>query len=82
MSELPQWEQLPPELTEHIAADTIPIDRATELMQDRANTSASLFPLRLGPDRKLSALFVGTLTLAHASPREFEVFLRTGNMPQ
>jgi hypothetical protein len=32
---------------ELIAADTIPIDRATKLMQDRANTSARLFPLWL-----------------------------------
>jgi len=40
VSESPQWEQLPPELTEHIAADTIPIDRATKLLQDRTNTSA------------------------------------------
>jgi hypothetical protein len=48
--ELLQWEQL--ELTELIAADITPIDRATKLMQDRANTSASLFPIRLGaPDR-------------------------------
>jgi hypothetical protein len=35
-------------LTELIAADTIPIDCATKLLQDHANTSASLFPLRLG----------------------------------
>jgi hypothetical protein len=42
------------ELTELIAADTIPIDRATEFMQNRANTSASLFPLWLGaPDRQI-----------------------------
>ena len=42
------------ELTELIAADTIPIVRATKLMRDRANTSASLFPLRLGaPDRQI-----------------------------
>jgi hypothetical protein len=37
-SELLQWGQL--ELTELIAADTIPIDPATKLLQDRANTSA------------------------------------------
>ena len=43
--ELLLWEQ--PELTELIAAD-IPIVRATKLMRDRANTSASLFPLRRG----------------------------------
>jgi hypothetical protein len=50
--ELLQWEQL--ELTELIAADTIPIDRANKLMQDRANTSASLIPLWLGaPDRQI-----------------------------
>jgi hypothetical protein len=39
---------VPLALTELIAADTIPIDRATKLLQDRANTSASLFPLRPG----------------------------------
>jgi hypothetical protein len=43
-----------PELTELIAADTIPIDRATKLMQDRANPSARLFPLWLrAPDRQI-----------------------------
>ena len=51
-SELPQWGQLEP--TELIAADTIPIDRATKLMQDRANTSATLFRLWLrAPDRQI-----------------------------
>jgi hypothetical protein len=44
--ELLLWEQL--ELTELIAADTIHIVRATKLMRDRANTSASLFPLWRG----------------------------------
>jgi hypothetical protein len=39
-SELPQWEQLPLELMELIAADTIPIDPATKWLQARANTSA------------------------------------------
>jgi len=47
-SELPQLEQLPLELTELIAADTIPTHLANELLQDRANTWARLLPLRLG----------------------------------
>jgi hypothetical protein len=48
-SELLQWERLPPELMELMVADTIPIGRATELLQDRANTaSGRLFLLRLG----------------------------------
>jgi hypothetical protein len=50
--ELLLWEQ--PELTELIAADTTPIDRATKLMRDRANTSASLFPVTAeAPDRQM-----------------------------
>jgi hypothetical protein len=35
-SEQLQWEQLPPELTELLAADTIPMDRTTKLMQGLA----------------------------------------------
>jgi hypothetical protein len=31
-SELPQWEQVLPELTEPIAADTIPMDLASRLL--------------------------------------------------
>ena len=48
MSELLQYEQLPLELTELIAADTIPMDRVTNLMQGLANTSANFVPVRLG----------------------------------
>jgi hypothetical protein len=47
-SELPQWEQLPLELTELIAAVTIPMDRATKSLLGRAATSMRLFPLQLG----------------------------------
>jgi hypothetical protein len=59
-SELPQWEQLPLELTELIAAVTIPIDRATKPLQGRAGTSVRLFPLQLGPlDRQIQRRVVG-----------------------
>ena len=45
-SELLRWVLLPPALMH--AADIIPTDRATRLLNDRANTSAKLFPLRSG----------------------------------
>jgi hypothetical protein len=47
-SELRQWEQLPLGLTELIAADTIPIDRATELLKGRRQHAGEVAPVTVG----------------------------------